>query len=550
MADRPIVTAEEVAFLVPKPADGKSVTIEMCGRWSTRSSRPRSRDPPPPRRQGRRTRGRARHGGRSGSRRCPRPEDGESVRSTEVRPLVDEIVAAKVDAIPLPRDGKDVEPEAVLAMVAAAVEALPKAGRRQERDDRGCCGRWSTRSSRPRSTRSPSPATARTSSPRPCSPWWPQRSRRCPRRSTARASRSTRSAAAGRRDRRGQGRRDPPPPRRQGRRARGRARHGGRSGRGVAQGRRRQERHARRCPAAGRRDRRGQGRRDPPPPRRQGRRTRDRARHGGRSRRSVAQAGRRQERLARRCPAAGRRDRRGQVAAIPLPRRQGRRARGRARHGGRSRRGVAQAGRRQGVSLDAVRPLVDEIVAPRSPRSPSPATARTSNPSAVLAMVAAAVEALPKPVDGKSVSLDDVRPLVDEIVAAKVRDAIPLPPRRQGRRARGRARHGGRSRRSVAQAGRRRSGSRSTMSGRSSTRSSRPRSTRSPPPDGKDVEPETVLAMVAAARRSVAQAGRRQKRHTRRCPAAGRRSGKPLDAECHDSRSDQSLAARAGWEGR
>src|SRR5258708_34767995 len=56
----------------------------------------------------------------------PKPADGKSVTLDEIRPLLDEIVAAKVAEIPLPRDGKDVEPEAVRAMVAEAVEALPK----------------------------------------------------------------------------------------------------------------------------------------------------------------------------------------------------------------------------------------------------------------------------------------------------------------------------------------------------------------------------------------------------------------------------------------
>jgi len=59
--------------------------------------------------------------------------DGKSVSLDDVRPLVDEIVAAKVAAIPLPRDGKDVEPEAVRAMLVEAVDALPGGHREDKR---------------------------------------------------------------------------------------------------------------------------------------------------------------------------------------------------------------------------------------------------------------------------------------------------------------------------------------------------------------------------------------------------------------------------------
>ena len=150
MADRPIVTAEEVAFLVPKPADGKSVTEDVRP-LVDEMSRPRSQDGKDVDPTAVAALGRLRpekpmadrpmvtaeavevHGAQAGRR---QERDG----SSEVRPLVDEIVAAKVAAIPLPRDGKDVEPEAVLAMVAEAVEACPRPGR-QERDDSTSCGR-------------------------------------------------------------------------------------------------------------------------------------------------------------------------------------------------------------------------------------------------------------------------------------------------------------------------------------------------------------------------------------------------------------------------
>ncbi|CAA2106021.1 phage portal protein [Variovorax paradoxus] len=56
----------------------------------------------------------------------PAPKDGISVTVDELAPLVAEQVAAAVGALPAPQNGKDVEPEAVAALVQAAVDAIPR----------------------------------------------------------------------------------------------------------------------------------------------------------------------------------------------------------------------------------------------------------------------------------------------------------------------------------------------------------------------------------------------------------------------------------------
>lgn len=66
------------------------------------------------------------------------------------------------------------------------------------------------------------------------------------------------------------------------------------------------------------------------------------------------------------------------------------------------------------------------------------ADGKDADPSAVAQMVAdevaKAVDALPKPEDGKSVSADDMRPLVAELVAAALADAVKaIQPAKDGR---------------------------------------------------------------------------------------------------------------------
>lgn len=57
----------------------------------------------------------------------PKAIDGTSVTIEDVRPLVDELVAAKVAEIPAAKDGNDADPEVMRAMVAEQVAALPAA---------------------------------------------------------------------------------------------------------------------------------------------------------------------------------------------------------------------------------------------------------------------------------------------------------------------------------------------------------------------------------------------------------------------------------------
>lgn len=74
------------------------------------------------------------------------------------------------------------------------------------------------------------------------------------------------------------------------------------------------------------------------------------------------------------------------------------------------------------VTLDDVRPLLEELVA----ALPVPSDGKDINPAEVALMVSTEVaktlEAWPRPVDGKSVTLDEVRHILEEMVAA-----LPTP---------------------------------------------------------------------------------------------------------------------------
>lgn len=75
------------------------------------------------------------------------------------------------------------------------------------------------------------------------------------------------------------------------------------------------------------------------------------------------------------------------------------------------------------VTLDEVRPLLEEMVAAIPPAEPGKSVTLDD----VQPLIAEAVAALPKPADGKSVTVDEVRPLLQEMVAA-------LPPAAPGER--------------------------------------------------------------------------------------------------------------------
>ncbi len=55
----------------------------------------------------------------------PKAADGKSVTVDDVRPLIDEAVAGVFAAAPVPKDGKDADPELIKSLVSEAVAALP-----------------------------------------------------------------------------------------------------------------------------------------------------------------------------------------------------------------------------------------------------------------------------------------------------------------------------------------------------------------------------------------------------------------------------------------
>lgn len=78
------------------------------------------------------------------------------------------------------------------------------------------------------------------------------------------------------------------------------------------------------------------------------------------------------------------------------------------------------------VSLDDVRPMIDDAVAAAVAQLPPPINGKDADPDAIVDAVAAAVAALPVPQDGKSVTLADVEPAIEEAVTRAVA-ALPAP---------------------------------------------------------------------------------------------------------------------------
>lgn len=78
------------------------------------------------------------------------------------------------------------------------------------------------------------------------------------------------------------------------------------------------------------------------------------------------------------------------------------------------------------VTVEDVAPLIDERVKAAVAALPAPADGKDADPEVIAEMVRAEVAKLPPPVDGKSVTLDDVTPLIAAEVAKAV-GAIPAP---------------------------------------------------------------------------------------------------------------------------
>lgn len=69
------------------------------------------------------------------------------------------------------------------------------------------------------------------------------------------------------------------------------------------------------------------------------------------------------------------------------------------------------------ITLDDVAPLVSDAVERAVAALPAPQDGKDADPSVIERMVSEAVASLPVPADGKSVTLDDVRPLIEEAAA-------------------------------------------------------------------------------------------------------------------------------------
>lgn len=81
------------------------------------------------------------------------------------------------------------------------------------------------------------------------------------------------------------------------------------------------------------------------------------------------------------------------------------------------------------VSLDDLRPLIDDAVAAAVAQLPAPTNGKDADPDAIVEAVTAAVAALPTPKDGKSVTVADVQPAIDDAVARAV---AALPKAKDG----------------------------------------------------------------------------------------------------------------------
>ncbi|MDV3143288.1 MAG: hypothetical protein Q8761_02505, partial [Sweet potato little leaf phytoplasma] len=81
------------------------------------------------------------------------------------------------------------------------------------------------------------------------------------------------------------------------------------------------------------------------------------------------------------------------------------------------------------VTLNDVQPLIDDAVAAAVAQLPAPTNGKDADPDAIVEAVAAAVAALPVPQDGKSVTVADVQPAIDDAVARAV---AALPKAKDG----------------------------------------------------------------------------------------------------------------------
>lgn len=82
------------------------------------------------------------------------------------------------------------------------------------------------------------------------------------------------------------------------------------------------------------------------------------------------------------------------------------------------------------VTIDDVQPVIDAAVAAAVARIPPPSNGKDADPEAIRSAVDEAVAALPVPQDGKSVTVNDVEPLIEQAVSRAVA-ALPVP--RDGR---------------------------------------------------------------------------------------------------------------------
>lgn len=82
------------------------------------------------------------------------------------------------------------------------------------------------------------------------------------------------------------------------------------------------------------------------------------------------------------------------------------------------------------VTLADVAPLIEAEVAKRVAQIPIPENGKDADPAAIIRAAKEAVDALPRPADGKSVTLDDVAPLLKILVAEAV---AALPAARDGK---------------------------------------------------------------------------------------------------------------------